>query len=62
MKKNRIKVLSMIVLILSTYIIGFFGINSDKALAATLQDSLNITAYTAEKAQAAALRWRLVNA
>lgn len=50
MKKNRIKVLSMIVLILSTYIIGFFGLNSDKNLAATtLQDSLNITAYTAEK-------------
>lgn len=40
----------MIVLILSTYIIGFFGLNSDKNLAATtLQDSLNITAYTAEK-------------
>lgn len=51
MKKSKVKIISMIMLILSTYIIGFFSLNSDKALAATLQDSLNITAYTAEKAQ-----------
>lgn len=49
MKKSKVKIISMIMLILSTYIIGFFSLNSDKALAATLQDSLNITAYTAEK-------------
>lgn len=43
------KVLSMTVLIISTYIIGLFGLNSDKASAETLQDNLVITNYYAEK-------------
>ncbi|MGK0606933.1 hypothetical protein [Enterococcus gilvus] len=49
MKKRKMKVLSMTVLIISTYIIGLFGLNSDKASAETLQDNLVITNYYAEK-------------
>jgi hypothetical protein len=48
-KKRKMKVLSMTVLIISTYIIGLFGLNSDKASAETLQDNLVITNYYAEK-------------
>lgn len=49
MKKNKIRIFFVVLLLLSTYIVAFFGIGSGKVLAATLQDSLNITNYTAEK-------------
>lgn len=47
-KKGKLKVLSMLVLIF-TYIIVFLNLNPSKALAATLQESLEITDYYAEK-------------
>lgn len=48
-KKSKMNVVAMLILMLSTYIVVFFNLNSDKALAATLQDNLEITDYYAEK-------------
>ena len=50
MKKNRMKVLSMIVLILSTYLIGIFNVRTEKVSAAEeLTDHLTVTNFYAEK-------------
>lgn len=48
-KKSRSRIFFMLVLILSTHVIGLFSINPGKALAASLQDNLTITNYVAEK-------------
>ncbi|MGM0213907.1 hypothetical protein [Enterococcus sp. AZ109] len=50
MKKNRIKVLSMIVLILSTYLIGIFSVMPEKVSAAdSLDEYVIIKNFRAEK-------------
>ncbi|GCF93804.1 hypothetical protein NRIC_16950 [Enterococcus florum] len=49
MKKQRIKVLSMVILLLSTFIVGIFGVHPKKALAADWTSEINITDYIVEK-------------